>query len=194
MEEKELAVDESTLFFNSLYMGSIPQIDNEKLLSEIYEKKNSDGKSKSVFGWISYNLDPNILNKKSETISCLHHLYGISNEIYKIWNMSRNPIFSSLKVGVIGNKEASVILNNPHSAFTAIYCVKVNNKNGDLVFKRPDNQDLYFELTSYSKYTYRNIKKPVRGSSFFVFPSYVNFYFEENKSQEDFVYVMASFG
>jgi hypothetical protein len=194
MQEKELAIDENMAFFSTFYTGNILDINNKDLIEYVQEVKNSSGKSNSVLGWSSYNIDPNLLDQKSEIIKTLQHMYVICSEIYNVWSISKSPIFNSLKAGIIKNNQASHIINNTRSSFTIIYCAKVGKKNGDIVFYRPDSQNMYFDTEHFSKYTFNKIKKPVRESGFFLFPSYINFSFEENMDDEDFVYIMATFG
>lgn len=179
-----MEIIENKIFYSPIYISSINDINNEKILDEIYKIKNIDsGKVMSNFGgWQSSFYNKVQIENFSEIKNLSNVLQDSVQEIFNIWEISQPATLKNIWFNINSLSNFNLPHTHPGTLFSGTYYVSCNEYSGRIVFLRQDPQEHYFPHTN-NEYTYKTFNfSPIPGDVVF-FPSYMSHYVEPNNSK-----------
>lgn len=180
-----MEIIEQVMFFNSAFLGNLPEINNKDLVEEIYKiKKNNENSSKksNLGGWQSHDVPMNVCEKQlANLVNSMTIAANKVSELYAVdWDLSINNFW----ININGYKDSNLPHNHPGSIFSGCYYVKCNDDSGKIVFNRPDTQEDYMGSSVKSDYTFATYSFQPNPGDFVIFPSYLKHYVEQNMSDD----------
>jgi uncharacterized protein (TIGR02466 family) len=191
-----ICINEQIMFFSSYYDGNLnDRVDPLKLEKEIGILKSAlQGKTASnIGGWQSKDLRATDVSNYSEFISLIGEVTKIANKISDLWNLERSLEVGNFWININNFKDYNVPHYHPGSIFSLVYYVKVNDKSGRIVFKRPDLQEHYINTSSANQYTFKTFYFSPNEGDFVLFPSYIEHCVESNSDDESRISISFNF-
>lgn len=181
-----MEIVEHVMFFNSSFLGSLPEIDNGALKKEIYEVKEKDSESakKSNFGgWQSKDILIDTCGKEINKV--VNILTSAANDTSKLYSVDWDMRLVNFWANINKYKDSNLPHNHPSSIMSGCYYVECNQDSGKIVFERPDMQEDYMGSSTKSNYTFGTYSFQPKPGDFVIFPSYLRHYVEQNISNEE---------
>jgi uncharacterized protein (TIGR02466 family) len=185
-ERKVVEIDEHVMFFNSSFLGSLPEIDNEATKKEIYEIKNMDAESakkSNLGGWQSKDISMDMCGKELTNIA--KTLTLAANNVSRLYSIDWNMSLTNFWANVNGYKDSNLPHNHPKSTMSGCYYVDCNELSGKIVFERPDIQNDYLDPSPNNDYIFGTYSFQPQSGHFLIFPSHLKHYVEQNMSNTE---------
>jgi uncharacterized protein (TIGR02466 family) len=187
-KQKEIFMEivEHVMFFNSSFLGNLPEIDNDSIKKEIYEikqKDNESSKKSNLGGWQSKDISIDICGKELTNITKI--LTSAANDISNLYSVEWDIRLLNFWANVNGHKDSNLPHNHPSSIMSGCYYVECNDLSGKIVFERPDMQQDYMGSSIKTKYTFGTYSFQPEPGDFVIFPSYLRHYVEQNMSNKE---------
>jgi|688.fasta_scaffold1087911_1 uncharacterized protein (TIGR02466 family) len=179
-----MEIIENKIFYSTVYLSSIPEIDNKELLNEIYLIKSQDnGKVMSNFGgWQSSFYNGDSISKYKQIKGLVDVIESSVKEIFKIWGIEKDNVLKNIWFNVNSSGNFNLPHTHPGTLFSGTYYVDCDDNSGKIVFLRQDAQEHYLPHT-YNEYTHKTYSFLPKPKDVVFFPSYMGHYVEPNQSK-----------
>ena len=175
-----ITLNEKVLFFSAVYDTKL-DLDNQLILDQI---KNLPANSQTAprrddSGFQTPNLFDEYLFK-----DLFSNVKPFVNAISDKWGINKELDLVNCWVHVNKKYDYGMSHVHPEGLISGIYYVKVPSNSGNIVFERPDNQELFFEGDIVNPYNYKFFSHvPVEGM-LILFPSWLKHKVQQNITED----------
>jgi uncharacterized protein (TIGR02466 family) len=187
-----MELSEHVIFYNCVYSTVQTNIDNSKIEREILniQKTESGRKLSNIGGWQSNDLID--FSSTPEIFKMIDSIQTVLSEIYSHWKIPKKPTFDNAWINVNYQYCSNNFHRHPKSLFACVYYVKAPKDCGEIVFRRDDTQEHYFDI-EYSEHTMKSFSIfPVPGLTVF-FPAYIMHMVKPNLSNDPRISIAVNF-
>jgi uncharacterized protein (TIGR02466 family) len=186
-------INEEIMFFSPAYCTILEDINNEKIIEESYffQKKFTSVKKSNFGGWQSPSDWQHKDLKDTEISNLLSNIQEMANHIFKVWEIEAK--LDNFWININKKHNFNKIHSHPGCVFSGVFYVKCNEKSGNIIFERPDNQGFCIDDSKTNPHRFGTYFFQPQNKMAIVFPSHLKHYVEPNMSDEDRISIAFNF-
>jgi uncharacterized protein (TIGR02466 family) len=177
-----MIVDEITPFVNSVYVVTDMGVDLIAFKDKVDEQlENKDIWYHRTNGMQTY--DNRTGNSDEPYTQVFDKISKVVDDIRRQWAIPEELYLKSYTVNIDRKYGHSISHSHHHSIISGVFYAEVPMLSGNIVFERPDNQDLCFKGNDVNEYSYKTYSFAPQKNMAILFPSYMRHYVEMHNFQ-----------
>ena len=178
-------IKEEIMFFSPVYWTILNNVDNKKIIKEVYKLQNkySSVKKSNFGGWQSPSEWEEEDLKNTEILNLLKEINKKIQEVSIKWDVKL--FLENFWININKKNDFNTFHIHPFCTFSGVYYIQTNNDCGKIVFKRSDNQDFILDSDKNNKYRFGSYSFKPKNNMLIFFPSNITHYVEPNLSSKD---------
>ena len=173
-------LNEKILFFSAIYDTKL-ELNNQDIIQKIktlpadYQTKpRKDDSGYQTDNLFDTDILKNLFDQTQPLVNAISNAWGIKKQLDLVnWWVHINKKY-----------DYGMSHIHPEGIISGIYYVKVPSNSGNIVFERPDNQELFFEGDELNQYNFKYFNHVPSEGMLILFPSWLKHKVQQNITED----------